>query len=69
MLLIAPPLAVLLIGAAALAQSWRSEGPLREATGQTLAAIRAHGSTLLIAPATAAAGGILAIVALHVLTD
>jgi hypothetical protein len=35
----------------------------------TLAAVRAHLASLLIAGATLMAGGILAIVALHVITD
>src|SRR5579864_1531218 len=69
LLLIAMPLAVLLIGCGTLLRSWTSDLQLRLATLQTLAAVRAHLSTLLIAAATAAAGAILAVVALHVLTD
>lgn len=68
-LLIALPLAVLLIGCSTLLRSWSREVQLRQAAWQTLAAIRAHLATLLIAGATLSAGGILAIVALHMLTD
>lgn len=68
-LLIALPLAVLVMGCATLLRSWSTEAQLREATRQTLVAIRAHLSTLLVAGATLTAGGVLAIVALHVLTD
>ena len=59
----------LLIGCATLLRSGAEDAPLRTATLQTLAAVRAHCSTLLIAAATVAAGAILAVVALHVLTD
>ncbi|HLJ74458.1 MAG TPA: hypothetical protein VKU62_07730 [Thermoanaerobaculia bacterium] len=69
LLLIALPLGVLLIGSATLLRSWSADGELRDATQRTLAAVRAHFSTLLVAIATVMAAGILAIVALHVLTD
>ena len=69
LLLIALPLAVLIIGCATLLQSWSSDAALREAARQSIAAIRAHFATLLTAAATAAAGAILAVVAVHVLTD
>ncbi len=68
-LLIALPLAVLLTGGSTLVRSWSHEAQLRQAAWQTLAAIRAHLATLLIAGATLTAGGILAIVALHMATD
>ncbi|HWG20694.1 MAG TPA: hypothetical protein VG225_09190 [Terracidiphilus sp.] len=68
-LLMALPLTVLAIGCVALIRGWRANAALRQASWETLAAVRAHGSILLIAVATAMAGGILAIVALHVLTD
>ena len=68
-LLIVLPLAVLLTGCGTLLRSWSDKVELRQAAWQTLAAIRAHLATLLIAVATLTAGGILAIVALHILTD
>ncbi len=68
-LLIALPLAVLVTGGAALLRSWNDDAGLRQAARQTLASVRAHLATLLVAAATLAAGGILAIVALHVITD
>ena len=68
-LLIALPFAVLVTGCGTLLRNWSNEVQLREATWQTLSAIRAHLATLLIAGATLTAGGILAIVALHMLTD
>ena len=67
--LIAMPLAVLVIGCATVLRSWRSDAALRQATLETLAALRAHLATLLTAGATLLAGGILAIVALHMITD
>jgi len=68
-LLIALPFTVLVLGSATLLRAWRSDAQLREAGRQALAAIRAHLATALIAAATVTAAGILAIVALHVLTD
>lgn len=68
-LLIALPFAVLVTGCGTLLRSWSSEVQLRQATLQTLTAIRAHLAALLVAGATLIAAGVLAIVALHVLTD
>ena len=68
-LLIALPFAVLVTGCGALLRKWSDEVELRQATRQTLVAIRAHLATLLVAGATLTAGAILAIVALHMLTD
>lgn len=69
LLLIALPLSVLIIGAATLTSDWRRDASLRDATFKTLALIRAHAATLLIACAVTTAFAILAIVALHVITD
>jgi hypothetical protein len=68
-LLIALPFVVLVTGCGTLLRSWSDEVQLRQAALQTLAAIRAHLAALLVAGATVTAGGVLAIVALHVLTD
>ncbi|HEX7192179.1 MAG TPA: hypothetical protein VF381_11490 [Thermoanaerobaculia bacterium] len=68
-MLIALPLAVLGIGCATLLRQWSEDPSLRQATTQTLVAIRSHFATLLIAGATVASGGILAAIAIHVLTD
>jgi hypothetical protein len=68
-LLIALPLVVLVTGCGTLLRSWSDEVQLRQATLQTLTAIRAHLAALMVAGATVTAGGVLAIVALHVLTD
>lgn len=59
-LLIALPLAVLVTGCATL---------IRSDAMQTLAAIRAHPTTLLIAVTTLTAGGFLVIVVLHMLAN
>lgn len=69
LLLIALPLGVLLIGSATLLRTWSADAGLREGTQRTLAAVRAHFATLLVAIATVMASGILAIVVLHVITD
>jgi hypothetical protein len=68
-LLIALPLAVLVTGCATLLHRWSREAELRQAALETLTTLRAHLGTLLIAGATLAAGGFLAIVALHVASD
>ncbi len=68
-LLIALPLAVLAIGSTTLIRQWRRNQALRTATLQITAIIRGHASALLIAGATATAGGILVIVAMHMITD
>lgn len=63
------PLVALVIGCISLWRNWREDAQLRQATRETLATFRAHGAALLIAAATLLAGGILAIVALHAITD
>ena len=68
LLLIAFPLIVLATGCVALLRAWNSNAELRHAARQTLAAVRAHLATLFVAAATVAAGLILAIVALHMIT-
>jgi hypothetical protein len=68
-LLMALPLAVLLTGCATLLRSWNHDGELRQAARRTLGAIRAHLATLIVAVATLTAAGVLAIVAMHSLTD
>jgi hypothetical protein len=68
-LLIALPMMVLVIGCAALLHDWSHDGELRQAVRQTLGAVRAHLPTVVVAGATMTAGAVLAIVALHVLTD
>ena len=68
-LLIALPLAVLVTGCGTLLRNWSDEVELRQATRQTLAAISAHLATVLVAGATLTAGCVLAIVAVHMLTD
>ena len=67
--LIALPFAAFVIGCATVLRSWRSNAELREAALETLATVRAHLTTLLIAGATLMAGGILAIVAVHMITE
>ena len=68
-LLIALPLTVLVTGCATLLHRWSDELELRRAARQALSAVRTHLATALVAAATLAAGGILAIVALHVMSD
>jgi uncharacterized RDD family membrane protein YckC len=67
--LIALPFIALVIGCATVIRTWRSDAQLRQAAMQTFAAVRAHLAALLIVLATLIAGGILAIVALHIITD
>jgi hypothetical protein len=68
-LLIALPLAVVIIGSATLMREWHSNQELRVTTLRAIGFLRSQASSILVAVATAMAIGILAIVALHVLTD
>lgn len=68
-LLIAMPLAVSGIGGITLLRAWKRDAQLRLAATQVLTTLRAQFAALLIALSTLAAAGILAIVALHVMTD
>ncbi len=69
LLLIAFPLAVLVTGSIALVRNWRDDPALREAARSAIAALRSHLAAFFVAAATFTAGGVLAIVALHLLTD
>jgi hypothetical protein len=62
-------LIVLVTGCDTLLRIWRDDTELRQAATQTLAAVRAHLATVLVAGATLTAGCVLAIVALHVSTN
>jgi hypothetical protein len=66
--LIALPFAAFVIGCATALRRWRSDAGLRQTALETLVVVRAHLATLLIAGATLMAGGILAIVAMHMVT-
>jgi ABC-type Fe3+ transport system permease subunit len=68
-LLMAMPLAVLLLGGATLLRTWKQDSDLRQAARQITTSIRAHFATLLVALATLSATGILAIVAMHAISD
>jgi hypothetical protein len=68
-LLIALPLTVLVTGFTTLLRKWTRETELRQAARHTFATLRAHLATLLVTGATLIAGAVLAIVALHILTD
>jgi hypothetical protein len=67
--LTALPLVALVIGGVTVLRGWRQDAQLRQAARETLAAVRRHLATLLIAGATLVAGGVLAIVAVHVIAD
>ncbi len=67
--LIALPFAAFFIGFITVLRRWGGDAELRQAALETLETVRAYVATLLIAVATLTAGGILAIVALHVITD
>jgi hypothetical protein len=67
--LIALPFVVLVTGCATLLRSWNDDVQLRQAAAQAFAALRAHLAMVFVAAATLTAGGVLAIVTLHVLTD
>lgn len=67
--LIALPFTAFVLGGATVLGSWRRDAELRQATVRTLALVRAHLATLLIAGATLVAGCSLAIVFLHMAAD
>jgi len=67
--LIALPFAAFVLGGATLLGSWRRDEELRQATARTLATVRAHLATLLIAGATLVAAGALGVVFLHMAAD
>jgi hypothetical protein len=64
-LLIGLPFVVLVTGRATLLRSWNADGTLRRA----FVAVRGHLAILLVAGATLTAGGVLIIVALHMLAN
>jgi hypothetical protein len=67
--LTALPFAAFVIGCATVRRTWRSDAELRLVTLETLAAARSQWAALLTAGATLVAGGIMAIVALHMIAD
>lgn len=67
--LVAMPLTAFGVGCATVLRSWRSDVDFRRATLEVLATVRGQGAPLLIAGATLLAGGILAIVAMHMITE
>ena len=67
--LVALPLAALFIGSATLLRNWSRDADLRRGTLDMLAFLRTHLATLLVTMAAVGAACILAIVALHVITD
>ena len=67
--LVVMPLAAFVAGSAILFHSWRRNPEFRRATLQMFHAARAQASQLLIAGTTLLAGSILAIVAMHMITE
>jgi len=69
LLLMALPAWVLVVGLATLLRTWQGDPELRRAARRTLAEVRARLTLLLLAAATLAAAGVLAVVAVHALAD
>lgn len=67
--LIGLPLIVLVTGFPTVVHSWTHDAALRQATRETLAALKRHFAIATVTAATLLAAAMLAIVALHVLTD
>jgi hypothetical protein len=67
--LIAMPLAAFVGGCAIVLRSWHSDAEFRRVALAILTTARPHLAALLVAGATLMAGGILAIVAMHMITD
>lgn len=68
-LLIGLPVAALVTGCVTLLRNWSVATEQRQAAGKSSTAIRLHLATLIIAAATLVTGVILAIVAVHMLTN
>jgi hypothetical protein len=68
-LLIALPFTVLVTGFTTLLRKWSRDAELRQAVRHTFATLKPHLATLLVTGATLIAGAVLAVVALHILTD
>ena len=67
--LIALPLLAFVVGCTTVIRGWRPEGEMRRAAVETLAATRTHLPALLIFAVTVAAGGILVVVGMHMITE
>lgn len=67
--LLAMPLLALIAGSTILLRSWRADSEFREAALKIFIAVRAQMALLLVAGATAMAGVILVLVAMHMLTE
>jgi hypothetical protein len=67
--LVAMPLAAFLAGCAMVLRNWRSDAQFRQATLEMFSTARTHVASLLIAGATLMAGSILALVAMHLITE
>jgi hypothetical protein len=67
--LIAMPLTAFVVGGAIVLRSWRCDAEFRRATLEILKTARTHIASLLIAVATLMAGGVLAIVAMHMIGE
>jgi hypothetical protein len=67
--LIAMPLAAFVIGCGIVVRGWRKDGEFRQATVAIFTIVRKHAASLLTVGVTLLAGGILAIVAMHIITE
>jgi hypothetical protein len=67
--LVAMPVAALILGSALVLHTWRGDAEFRRATLEIFNTARAHAASLLIVGATLMAGSILAIVAMHMITE
>jgi ABC-type Fe3+ transport system permease subunit len=67
--LIAMPLLALVVGCAMVLSNWGRDAEFRTATLEILSIARAHVASAVIAGATLMAGGILAMVAMHLMTE
>ena len=67
--LVAMPLAAFIAGCAMVLRNWRDDAQFRRAALEMFSTARAHVASLLIAGATLIAGSILALVAMHMITE
>jgi hypothetical protein len=67
--LIALPFAVFVAGLMTVLRRWAGDSEFRDAVREVAGVVRAQMATLLVAGATLMAGSVLAIVALHMMTE
>jgi len=67
--LVAMPFAAFLVGCAVVLRSWHNDAEFRQTALRIFTGVRTEVASVLIAAATLMAGGILGLVAMHMITE